>query len=152
MRLYNICEYLRWYTHFLLRNLQKVSFYGTRAHCVQIHFSVSLYCMAKAFSIHIWRTHLFHQNFITNSLVLSNPLLFASGDCNLTIFLEFWQKYRNIRKSKMDDLSNHSLQRQKAVDLKEPVNLWENFNGISISFISVQRVLWLSNFHVKRRS
>ena len=48
----------------------------------------------------------------------------------------------------MEDLLSHNLQRQKAVDSKEPVNLKENFNGISISFNSVERVLWLPDFHV----
>ena len=57
---------------------------------------------------------------------------------------------RNIWQNSTEVLLNHSLQRQKAVALKEPGNLWENFDGISTSFISVQRVLWLSNFHVKR--
>ena len=71
----------------------------------------TVYCMAKVLSIQNWRRHLFHQNFITNSLLLSNPLLFASGpeDCNLTSFLKFWQICRNIRQDTMDKLSNHRL-------------------------------------------
>ena len=59
------------------------------AHCVQIHFCVSPYCMAKLLATQNWIRHSFHQNFLTNSLVLSNPVLFASQDYNITNSKEF---------------------------------------------------------------
>ena len=123
-------------------------------HCVQIYLFVSLYCKAKLIPTRIWMRHSFHQNFLTNSLVLSIPLLFASGDCDLInsplYFVDYFYILHEIKEN-FNNLLNCSSQRQKAVDLKEPVNLWENFDGISISFNSLQRVLWPYN-KVKWRS
>ena len=56
------------------------------AHCVQIHLFVSPYCMAKLYPTQNWMRHSFHQNFLTNSLVLSNPVLFACENGNSTSF------------------------------------------------------------------
>ena len=56
----------------------------TIAQCVQTHLCVSPYCMAKLMPIKDWMRHSFHQNFLTNSLVLSNPVLFASRNGNST--------------------------------------------------------------------
>ena len=57
--------------------------YMALAHCVQIHLCVSPYCMAKLYPTQNWMRHSFHENFLTNSLVLSNSVLFASGNGNL---------------------------------------------------------------------
>ena len=55
-------------------------------HYVQIHLLVSLYCKVKLLPTQIWMWHSFYQNlnFLTNSLVLSNPVLFAFRDYNIT--------------------------------------------------------------------
>ena len=41
---------------------------------------------------------------------------------------------------------------QKALDLKGPMNLWENLYKKSVSFYVVLELVWMFNFHVKRKS
>ena len=54
-------------------------------HCVQINlFASHENWGAKLLPNHDWMRHSFHQNFFTNLLVLSNPVLFAFRDCDLT--------------------------------------------------------------------
>ena len=85
---------------------------------------------------------------------LSNPLLFASEEFDLIKLPVNFVKYFYIsakNQKKSNNLLNCSPKRQKAVDLKGPVKLWENFDGISFSFNSVKRVLWPYN-KVKQRN
>jgi len=87
-------EIFIWMLHIKLVNLitaQPILFLSVFhiTHCVQICFSVSLYCIVKLLPTQNWMRHCFHQNFLTNSLNLSNLVLFASEDCNLTSFWRF---------------------------------------------------------------
>ena len=54
-------------------------------------------------------------------------------------------------KENSNNLLNCSLKRQNAVDFKKPVKLSKNFDGISISFNLVKRILWPYN-KVKQRN
>ena len=80
--------------------------------------------------------HSIYQNFHTNSLVLSNTVLFVSENCDLTnipycrIFQYFCKKIKESFKT----LLNYNLQSQKALGLKKPVNLRENCDEKSVSF------------------
>ena len=60
--------------------------FTTRTHCVQISFLVSYENgTAKMIPTQGWMRQLFHQNFVTNSLVCSDLVLFAFGNYDLTI-------------------------------------------------------------------
>ena len=68
------------------------------AHCVQINLFVSHEnWTAKLFIAHNGMRHSFHLNFLINSLVHSNPVLFASGNCDLSDvplqFIEFFNDF-----------------------------------------------------------